>query len=113
MNPLAPARAVWGTALLTVPHVLLRRAGGPGADDDRAVTVARVLGVRHLAQAALTGASPGRTVLVLGAVGDAAHAASMLALARVDPARRRVALVDAVLALGWGAASALSSGGRR
>ncbi|PRY12054.1 hypothetical protein [Kineococcus rhizosphaerae] len=105
MNTLALARAAWGTALLTVPHRLLHRAGGPGADDDRAVAVARVLGARHLAQALVTGAFPRRTVLLAGAAGDAAHGASMLALARLDPARRRVALLDALVATGWGTAT--------
>lgn len=105
MTGLAVGRAGWGTALVTAPHLLLRGVGGRGAADDRAVAVARVLGVRHLVQAALTSAVPGRRVLLAGCAGDLAHAASMLALARWDPGRRRVALVDAVLALGWGTAS--------
>ncbi|MEZ0166611.1 hypothetical protein AB2L27_17775 [Kineococcus sp. LSe6-4] len=109
MTSPALARAVWGTALVTVPRPLLRRLDPAGADD-RAVAVARVLGVRHLVQAALTGALPCRPVLLAGAVADAAHGASMLALAGWDPGRRRVALVDAALALGWGAASWAGAG---
>ena len=62
----------------------------------RACRVAQVLGIRHLIQAALTAAAPGRAVLALGGQVDAVHAASMLLLAAVSRAGRRAALTDAL-----------------
>jgi hypothetical protein len=89
-------RGAYGLALCAAPGTLIRLAGGPPATPrDRAV--ARVLGVRQLAQAVVSAAalSPGgapggrAVVLTLGAEVDALHAASMLALALADPPRRR------------------------
>jgi hypothetical protein len=66
-----------GEAAYTVtPRSAVRcRAGQP------ALAVTRVLGVRHLIQAAATAAAPNAVVLTIGAQVDLAHAASMLALA--------------------------------
>jgi hypothetical protein len=103
-------RGAYGLALCAAPGTLIRLAGGPPATPrDRAV--ARVLGVRQLAQAVVSAAalSPGgapggrAVVLTLGAEVDALHAASMLALALADPPRRRAGLAEAVIALAFAA----------
>jgi hypothetical protein len=74
----------------------------------RARRVAQVLGVRHLAQAAVTAFAPVPDVFALGAEVDAAHAASMVALATASRAARHAAMTDALAetvfaAIGWGA----------
>ncbi len=77
--------------------------GGAGSHEDTAATaVARVLGGR-LVQAATTATLVGRPVLRTGAVIDLLHAATAVALARQDPARRRPALTNGGTALAWAA----------
>lgn len=74
------ARAVYGGGLLLAPVQLLCALARMPLDRPT-VNVARVLGARHLAQAALT--RRGTAVeLGLGAAVDAAHAGSMAAMAR-------------------------------
>ncbi len=94
---IAAARAGYGAALLWSPGPLTQaaagRATGPGPR-----TTARVLGVRQLLQAAVTGGDPSPRGLRLGAATDAAHAASMAALAVTDRRWRRAALIDALAA---------------
>jgi len=63
-----------------------------------AAPVARVLGVRQLAQAALTANHPSRAVLVLGAEVDTAHAATMLGLGLLSGRWRTAALREALVA---------------
>ena len=121
-------RAGYGLGLVCAPELLIRLAGGPAtltgdgsspgavsaqqeAGDARARRVARVLGVRHLVQAALTAAAeqtdPGSPVaLGGGAVVDLLHAASMLALGAADGRVRRTALADAALETALAAAGA-------
>lgn len=95
-------RGAYGVALCCVPGPLIRLASGqPG--DSRARAVARLLGARHLAQAALTAARPSREILVLGAEVDLLHAASMLALAMEDAPRRRLGLTDGLVAAAFAA----------
>ncbi len=69
----------------------------------RSRDVTRILGVRQLMQAALSGGAPSATVLAVGVWVDSVHALTALALAATDSGRRRVSLVDAVIAAGWGA----------
>jgi hypothetical protein len=66
----------------------------------RANSVARVLGIRHLAQAAVTAWAPGPDTATAGAVIDLLHAASMLAAAAAAAGRplRRAELADALVA---------------
>jgi hypothetical protein len=76
--------------------------------------VARLLGTRHLVQAAVTAFVPVRGVFALGAAVDAVHAGSMLLLAAADPAARDAALTDALAeaafaAAGWSAAGKSAS----
>lgn len=59
--------------------------------------VVRLLGVRHLLQAAVTTAVPTPAVLRLGAGVDAAHAPSMI-LAALDRRRRRTAVAEMLCA---------------
>jgi hypothetical protein len=76
-----------------------------GADDRASTTVGRTLGARHLAQALMTWARPSRRALLTGAAVDGAHATSMVALAVLDPSRRRLGALAAAISTGftvWG-----------
>jgi hypothetical protein len=87
-------RAGYGAGLLLLPRgALVRLARMPL--DPLDVTVARVLGVRQLAQAAVLHRRPDLTVP--GAVVDGLHAASMVAVSRLDDdaAHRTLAARDA------------------
>ncbi len=75
---------------------------GEPADRVSAV-VARVLGLRHLAQALIIDRAGTRNWLLLGAAIDATHALSMVGLAVVSRERRRLAALDAALAGGLAA----------
>lgn len=66
------------------------------------VLVVRVLGVRHLVQAALT-RSGSRRARIGGAAVDGLHAASMIVLALANQNYRRAGLIEAVVALGLAA----------
>jgi len=101
-------RAGYGGALLLLPGPALRLCGGRPADR-RSRNVARVLGVRHLVQAAVTtGIGPSAELLTLGAAVDITHAASMAGLALADRRVRRATLTDAVIETAF-AAAGLSS----
>ncbi|MGQ7297096.1 hypothetical protein [Quadrisphaera sp. KR29] len=99
------ARAAWGAALLAAPGTVLgllgQRRPGP-----RSLGVVRLLGARHLVQAAFCGRAPGRAALADGAWLDAVHALSALGLAAADRRRARLALLDAAIASTWGLATA-------
>ncbi|HEX5291067.1 MAG TPA: hypothetical protein VFX25_19580 [Streptosporangiaceae bacterium] len=102
------ARAGYGAALCCVPGWILRLEGGPGAAASPGVrAVARVLGGRHLVQAVLSAARPTPAVLALGAGTDMLHSASMIALAALDPPRRRLGLSDSLLAAAFAASGCL------
>jgi hypothetical protein len=105
------ARACYGAALLCAPGRALRLCTGQAATA-RERTVARILGARHLAQAALTMWRPRRAVLAAGAGIDACHAASMLALAAAEPRLRRAGLTDALAASAFMAVGAAATGAR-
>jgi hypothetical protein len=105
---LQAARAGYGAALLLVPGPVIRLSTGRPAGH-RTQNVARVLGVRHLIQAAVTaGAGPSAELLGLGAAVDITHAASMAGLALADRSVRRVTLTDALIETAF-AAVGLSS----
>jgi hypothetical protein len=78
---LEAARAVYGAGLLLAPSSVLDALARSPLDRP-AVRVARVLGARHLLQAAVLATHPGPRWRLAGAAVDGAHAASMLALAR-------------------------------
>jgi hypothetical protein len=97
------ARAGYGGALLIAPGpVIAAVTGGPA--DSRTRAVARLLGARHLAQAAVTAASAasGET-LGLGAAVDLVHAASMAGLAVADRRVRRLTLPDVLVEMTFAA----------
>ncbi len=102
----AAARAAYGLARLCWPGQATRLAqGAHGAPaDGRVQVVARVLGGRHLTQAAATAARPSPGMLALGAGTDLAHAASMLALAAAGRRGHRAALADAAVATAFATA---------
>ena len=110
------ARAGYGVALICTPGLLIGVTGQrPGR---RACAVARVLGVRHLVQAAVTVAaqrscSGSTTVLGGGAVVDLLHAGSMVALGVTDARARRAALNDAVVETGFAATGAWAASAAR
>jgi hypothetical protein len=89
------ARASYGLALVLAPRETIRLAAGrlPGR---RECTVARLLGARHLVQAALTVVIPLPGVFAIGAQVDTVHAASMLMLAAAGRPERRAVLTDAL-----------------
>jgi hypothetical protein len=107
-------RAAYGAALVLAPGPAIRVATGH-LPSRRACRVARVLGTRHLIQAALTAAAPEPAVLAVGGQLDVVHTASMLLLAAVSPAGRRAALTDALTEAALAAAgfAASSQGGSR
>ena len=87
-----------GAALLADPHRVADAAGAPSAD----AWVVRVLGARQLVQGLVTLAAPRRGVLIGGAVVDATHGASMVALAAASSRFRHGAATS-------GAAAGLSA----
>jgi hypothetical protein len=93
---LEAARAVYGAGLLLAPSPVLDALARSSLDRP-AVRVARVLGARHLLQAAVLATHPGPRWRLAGAAVDGAHAASMLALARYSgrPLHRRLAAGNA------------------
>jgi hypothetical protein len=105
---LQAVRAGYGAALLLVPGpVIWLCTGGPAGPGTR--NVARLLGARHLVQAAVTaGSGPSAESLGIGAAIDITHAASMAGLAVVDRRVRRATLTDALIEIAF-AAAGLSS----
>jgi hypothetical protein len=93
----ALVRGSYGVLLVSVPGSLIRLAGGP-AGNPRARAVARLLGARHLTQAALAAVGPSPALLALGAEVDLLHSASMMALGGADAPSRRIAFIDGVVA---------------
>ena len=91
------ARAGYGTALLCAPGPMIGVVTGR-PPSRRARRVARILGLRHLAQAVITALNPGPEVVGLGVVVDLLHAASMFAFAAVVPDLRQAELADALAA---------------
>jgi len=90
-------RGSLGLVELVAPTTVLRAIRADPADRDERVTV-RVLGARHLLQAVVTAARPTSGTRRAGVAVDAAHAASMLALAAASPSHRRAALCSATTA---------------
>jgi hypothetical protein len=104
---LSTARTAWGALLVFAPAVPLHALTG-GSEPAGGPSLLRVLGARHVLQAALTLAAPTPWTLRLGAVADALHCASGLAFAAIDDRERRAALLDASIAAAWAAASVLA-----
>jgi hypothetical protein len=106
------ARAGYGAALLCAPGPMIGVVTGR-PPSRRARRVARILGIRHLAQAAITALNPGPEVVALGVIVDLLHATSMFAFAAAVPDLRDAELVDALAATALAVAEpAISSLGR-
>jgi len=100
---LALLRGVWGVVELAVPRKLLASLGS--VDTGRLpVGVLRVLGMRHVLQAAATFALPDEAVVKLGAGADALHALTGFGLAATSRSWRRAALTDSFVAVSFSAA---------
>jgi hypothetical protein len=104
------ARTGWGTALLIAPGRVWARLGVP-APGPAMLAVTRVLGARHLAQAALRPVGRPHGTIAVGV--DALHAVSDVAFAAASPRHRPVVLVDAAVALGLALAGLGTRGTRR
>lgn len=91
-------RTAWGVALLTAPRLLARVAAGHAASSGTGKDFARLLGGRHLVQAAATARHPTFPVLLTGAAADALHATTGVALGVLAPRWRRAVLLDAAVA---------------
>ena len=96
---LSKVRVSWGCFLLVLPSGLTRAVGLPS--DKRFMETMRVLGLRHLVQAAVVGGRSRRALV--GVLVDLIHGTSMLLLACVDTRRRRAALLDACVAFSFAA----------
>src|SRR4051794_34654621 len=110
--PVDAVRLGWGMVLLAAPGEVLRLTGGSGR---HASAVARLLGARHVLQALALGAmsfvpstvlpaTARRQARRLGAVVDAAHAASAVALAAAGR-EPRTWVTDGALASSFAAAT--------
>jgi hypothetical protein len=99
-RPIELLRATWGTALLLAPEQILSRVHHLRIDAT-SLTVTRILGARHLTQAALSGIRPSPEVLAMGIWVDSAHAATALGLAATDRHRARAGLIDTAIAIAW------------
>lgn len=108
---LALAQCAAGSMLLLDP----RRVGALSASPLRvppAPWVVRLLGGRLVGQGAVVIARPSGRAAVIGAVVDAAHAATMLAVAAVSTRYRRPALISAFVAGACAAAQLRARNGR-
>lgn len=109
MSPLVAVRVVWGSALLIAPEAVLREL--PHHKIDPGVRMfARVLGARHLLQAAVTSRGNNRGRVLAGAAVDATHAVTMVTLAALRPDWRGLALTNALTATVLAAAGVAGSG---
>ena len=102
-------RAAWGVALLTVPDRVLDLTQPQRPDTPAAPRVLRVLGARHLLQAGVEAFLSRPVVHHVGAAADGLHALSGVGLAVLDRRWRRAALIDAVIASGFGLAAGLTA----
>ena len=88
---LVGARTVVGGALLARPHALLAAVSGKEPSDN-VIVYARVLGARHLGEAAILWRWTTPTVARAGAAVDTIHAASAVALVKTRHHPRLAAL---------------------
>jgi hypothetical protein len=96
-------RAGWGVALLLAPREVLSDVPGVPIGP-KTLVVARILGIRHLVQACLSGARPTPEILAAGVWVDFVHSMTALGLAVTDHKHARAALADSVVAAVWCAA---------
>lgn len=99
MRAASAMRLVVGAAYIVRPEWVLAAVGAPDQDDGRVRKVARVLGVRMVAQAGLD-VVRGRRTPALDTMVELTHALSMLPAAVIWPTHRRSASVSAAIAAG-------------
>ena len=100
-RPVDLARLSLGVVALARPHVLVRL----GAEDGQGVrTTIRILGARYVVQSAAGFVLVRPWVRDADAAIDLIHAATMLAMAALAPAHRRLALLSAATATAFAAA---------
>lgn len=100
-------RAAAGCGLLLFPESIVSAIEPRGSVDQPTIVGARVLGIRHLVEAAVLADRHSHVVLFAGAAIDAIHAASMVAVALLSPTHRRPALASAGSATGLAAVGAV------
>ena len=109
VRTVAMLRGLWGAVLLARARSLVATLE-PGLRGSAAAPwVVRVLGGRHVGQAAVTTARPSRWVAWLGAGADLLHGLTALLYAASGRSRRRAGLTSAGVAMGFGAASVLAA----
>lgn len=92
-------RVVWGITLLLAPGPVLRLFGG--ADEGRGPRrIMRMLGARHIVQAAAEWCLGGRARQI-GVGVDLLHGTTSVVFSALSPAWRRTALIDAGVATGF------------
>ena len=102
MKLLELLRAGYGTTALLAPGVVEHLLSGH-APDGPARAAIRILGARHLLQAAVLARGGGRGLHLLGCAVDVLHALTAAGLAIVDERRRPAASANAAIALAFAA----------
>ena len=98
--PRATLRVGYGAAQIIAPlWATGQRLDQP--DDRPARVLVRLLGARQIVQAGLSWPAPSAPVTALGIVVDALHAATMAAMATIEPRWRRTAMLSALTAAAW------------
>jgi hypothetical protein len=92
-------RLAWGGLLVAVPATVLRVLTGGAPVSRSQARVIRVLGTRHVLQAALELTRPTPRALRAGAAVDLLHAMTCVGAVAFSPEWRRPALVDGIGAL--------------
>lgn len=93
-------RAVRGALLLLAPSAVLSALHGVQVDR-KALVVTRILGVRHLVQAWVSGVNPSRAMVVAGAGVDAIHSLTAFGLGVLDRRRLQGGVADGIVAAVW------------
>ena len=106
-NKVEMTRAAWGMLLLTRPSVAARILSGRPPYPRFELPVLRLLGLRHVAQAAVTAARPCPRTVVGGAGLDVLHALTGIGYAASGRSRRRPGLLGASIASGFAFATTL------
>ncbi len=94
------AEATWGLALVFAPRRVIRSVQTSEADTSE-VVVARTLGARHVAQAAVLLRRPTEGWMLAGAGVNGLHSVSLLLLGAADRRRRHLAECGAATAGIW------------
>jgi hypothetical protein len=105
----ASGHAALGAAMALAPGPPLRLLAGRAPRRPELV-VARILGLRHLAEAAALARFGGRAALGTAAAVDLIHASTAVALARRDERERRLAWCNVVSATAFAVLEAVSFG---